>query len=87
MALVDLGHARLALPLHGSRPSTQDCSYGHPEWKALRGREGNGGLCVRVHGRHIPATLREDGRVTPHKRQIIGMRELVRQRQGLADAG
>ena len=60
---------------------------GRPVWKSLLGRERDGGLCVLVHGRHVPAKLRDDGRQTPRKRQTIGMRQLVRQRQGLVEAG
>ena len=60
---------------------------GRPEWKALLGRERDGGLCLLVHGRHVPAQLRDEGRPTPRKRQTKGMRQLVRQRQGLVDAG
>ena len=85
--LADLGHPLLALALHGQRPPTQARSHGRPEWKALLGRERDGGLCLLVHGRHVPAQLRDDGRPTPRKRQTIGMRQLVRQRQGLVEAG
>ena len=78
---------RLALALHGQRPPTQARSHGRPEWKALLGRERDGGLCLLVHGRHVPAKLRDAGRPTPRKRQTIGMRQRVRQRQGLVEAG
>ena len=56
------------------------------EWKSLLGRECDGGLCVLVYGRHVPAKLRDDGRQTPRKRQTKGMRQPVRQRQGLVEA-
>ena len=85
--LADLGHPLLALALHGQRPPTQARSHGRPVWKALLGRERDSGLCVLVHGRHVPAKLRDEGRPTPRKRQTIGMRQLVRQRQGLVDVG
>ena len=85
--LADLGHPRLALALHGQRPPTQARSLGRPLWKALLGRERDGGLCVLVHGRHVPAKLRDEGRPTPRKRQTKGMRQRVRQRQGLVEAG
>ena len=55
--LADLGHPLLALALHGQRPPTQARSHGRPEWKALLGRERDGGLCLLVHGRHVPAKL------------------------------
>src|SRR5262249_28300273 len=46
--LADLGHPLRPLALHGQRPPTQARSPGHMEWKALRGRERNGGRCVLV---------------------------------------
>ena len=76
----------LALALHGQRPPTQARSHGRPEWKALLGRERDGGLCLLVHGWHVPAKLMRQGRPTPRKRQTKGMRQLVRQRQGLVEA-
>jgi hypothetical protein len=85
--LAELCHALLALALHGQRPPTQDRSQAYPEWKSLLGRERDGSLCLLVHGRHVPAQLRDEGRESPHKRQTIGMRQLVRQRQGLVEAG
>ena len=85
--LAYLGHALLALALHGQRPPTHERSVRHPERKALLGREGDGSLCVLVDGRHIPAQLGDGGYPTPRKRQTKGMRQLVRQRQGLVDAG
>src|SRR5438874_1379348 len=84
--LAYLDHPFLALTLHGHHPPTVERSYGCPEWKALLGRERDGSLCVLVHGRHVPAKLRDDGRETPRKRQTKGMRQLVRQRQGVVDA-
>ena len=85
--LADLGYLLLTLALEGQRPATQDRSLGRPLCKALLGRERDSRLCVRVHGRHVPAKLRDEGRQTPRKRQTIGMRQLVRQRQSLVDAG
>ena len=85
--LADLGQPLLALALHGQRPPTEARSLGRPEWKALLGRERDRGLCVLVHGWHVPAKLRDDGRLTPRIRQTIGMRQRVRQRQGLVEAG
>src|SRR5262249_22726076 len=84
--LAYLGHARLTLALHGQRPSTEDGSHGHPEWKALRGRERDSGLCLLMHGRYVAAKLRDYSRPTPRKRQTIGMRQLLGQRQGLVEA-
>src|SRR4030095_14427326 len=84
-SLTYLGHPRLALALHGPRPSTRARSHGHPEWKALLGRERNGGLCMLVHGWHIPAQLKDDCCPTPRICQTIGMRQRVCQRQGLVD--
>ena len=55
--LAYLGHPRLALALYDQSPPTQDRSRGSPEWKALLGRECDGGLCLPVHGWHIPAKL------------------------------
>ena len=55
--LAYLGYPRLALALYGQRPPTQDRSRGSPEWKALLGRECDGGLCLLVHGRHVAAQL------------------------------
>ena len=49
--------------------------------------ERDGGLCLLVHGRHVPAKLKDDGRPTPRKRQTKGMRQRVCQRQGLMEAG
>ena len=83
--LADLGHPLLALALHGQRPPTQARSQGHPQWKALLGRERDGGLCLLVHGRHVPAKLRDDGRPTLRQRQTIGMRQRVCQRQGIVE--
>jgi len=80
-------HPRLALALHSQRPPTQARSHGHLGWKGLLGRERDGGLCLRMDGRHVPATLRDEGRLTPRKRQTIGMRQRVGQRQGLVEAG
>src|SRR4029453_7641649 len=74
--LADLYHPLLTLALHGQRPSTQGRSHGRPLWKALRDRERNGGLCLLVHGRYVPAPLIEVGRPNPCKRQTIGMRQL-----------
>jgi hypothetical protein len=71
--LADLGHSLLALALHGQRPPTEDRPDGRPEWKALLGRERDRGLCVLVHGRHVPAILRDHGRTTPRIRQAKGM--------------
>ena len=85
--LAYLGHALLALALHGQRPPTQARSHGRPLWKALLGRERDSGLCLLVHGRHVPAKLRDEGRLTPRIRQTKGMRQLVRQCQGLVEAG
>ena len=85
--LTDLGHPHLALALHGQRPPPQARSLGHPLWKSLLGRERDGGLCVLVHGRHVPAKLIDVGRETSRKRQTKGMRQLMRQRQGLVEAG
>ena len=61
-------------------------------WAAQSGkpcsvRERDGGLCLLVHGWHVPAKLRDVGRPTPRQRQTKGMRQLVRQRQGLVEAG
>ena len=84
--LADLGHPLLALALHGQRPPAQDRSRGRPDWKALLGRERDSGLCLLVHGWHVPAKLIDPGRPKPRKRQTIGMRQLVRQRQGLVEA-
>ena len=55
--LADLGHPLLALALHGQRPPTHARAPGRPEWKALLGRERDGGLCLLVHGRHVLAPL------------------------------
>ena len=85
--LAYLGHPCLALALHGQRPPAQDRSRGRPEWKALLDRERDGGLCLLVHGWHVPAKLIDLGRPTPRMRQTIRMRQLVRQRQGLVEAG
>jgi hypothetical protein len=85
--LEDLGHAFLALALQGQRPPTHGRSVRYPQWKALLGRECDRSLGVRVHGRHIPAQLGDGGDPTPRKRQTKGMRQLVRQREGLVDAG
>ena len=60
--LAHLGHPLLALALHGQRPPTQARSHGRPEWKALLGRERDGGLCLLVHGWHVPAKLLDEGR-------------------------
>jgi hypothetical protein len=49
-----------SLTLPEKRPSLdegQDRSRGSPEWKALLGRECDGGLCLHVHGWRIPAKL------------------------------
>ena len=56
------GHPLLALALHGQRPPTQDRCPGRPLWKALLGRERDSGLCLLVHGRHVAAKLRDEGR-------------------------
>src|SRR5215468_10448990 len=42
--LADLRHPLLTLALHGQRPPAQARSPGRPEWKALLGRERDGGL-------------------------------------------
>jgi len=49
--------------------------------------ERDGGLCLLVHGWHVPAKLIDVGRPTPRMRQTIRIRQLVRQRQGLVEAG
>ena len=85
--LADLGHPHLALALHGQRPPPHARSLGHPLGKALLGRERDGGLCVFVYGRHVPAKLIDVGRETSRKRQTKGMRQLMRQRQGIVEAG
>ena len=61
--------------------------WANPLWKALLGREYDGGLCLFVHGRHVPAKLKDDGCPTWAPRQTIGMRQLVCQRHGLVEAG
>src|SRR5215510_12676868 len=61
-SLADLRHPLLTLALQGQRPSTHARSPGRPEWKSLRNRERNGGLCVLMHGRHVAAKLRDHGR-------------------------
>jgi hypothetical protein len=58
---------------------------GRPLCKALLSRERDGGLCLLVHGRHIPAKLQDEGRGNPRIRQTKGMRQLVCQRQGIVD--
>ena len=65
---------------------TQARSHGRPLWKALLSRERDSGLCLLVHGWYVPATLRDHGSPTPRPRQTKGMRQLVRQRQGLLEA-
>ena len=77
----------LALVLHSQRPSAQARSHGRPVCKSLLGRERDSGLCVLVHGRHVAAKLRDHGHPTLRERQTIGMRQRVRQRQGLVEAG
>jgi hypothetical protein len=72
--LADLGHPHLALALHGQHPPTHAHAPGFPEWKALRSRERDGGLCLLVYGRHVSAQLRDVGRPRPRKCQTIGMR-------------
>src|SRR5207249_7073743 len=69
------------------RPPTQDRALDRPLCKALLGRERDSRLCVRLYGRYVPAELRDEGRETPRKRQTKGMRQLVRQRQGIVEAG
>jgi hypothetical protein len=85
--LADLGDLPLTLALQGQRPPAQHRALDRPLGKTLRGRERDRRLGVRMHGRHAPATLRDEGRETPRKRQTEGMRQLARQRQGLAGAG
>ena len=55
--------------------------------QALRGRERDRGLSLLVDRRHVPATLRDEGCPTPRPRQRKGMPQLVRQGQGLVEAG
>ena len=83
--LTDLCHALCVLALQGQRPSTYARSVGCPEGKSLLGRERDSGLCLRMHGRHVAAKLRDEGRHTLRPRQTKGMRQRVRQRQGLVD--
>ena len=85
--LVDLGQPHLPLALHGQRPPRRSPSLGPHEWQALLGRECDGGLGLLVHGRHVPAQLREEGRPTPRTRQTKGTRQRVCQRQGLVEVG
>jgi hypothetical protein len=85
--LADLGQPRLALALHSQRPPTQARSQGRPVWKALLGRECDGGLCLLMHGWHVPAKPKDQGRPTPRPHQTIGKRQRVCQRQGLVEAG
>src|SRR5215831_14388847 len=85
--LAYLCYPLLILAVHGECPSTHDRSQGRPLWKVLLRRERDGGLSLLVHGRHVAAKLRDDGRPTPRIRQTKGMRQLVRQRQGLVEAG
>ena len=83
--LAYLGYLLLALALHGQRPPPQDHSLDRPLCKALLGRERDSRLCVRLYVRHVAAKLRDEGRETPRKRQTKGMRQLVRQCQGLVE--
>src|SRR5262249_53482738 len=73
----------LALALHRQRPPTQARAQGHPEWKALRGRECHSYLCLLEHSRYIPSHLRDDGRASPRICQTKRMRELMGKRQGM----
>src|SRR5215471_15899297 len=75
--LAYLCYSLLTLAVQGQHPSTHDRSQGRPEWKALLGRERDGGLSLLVHGRHIAAQLRDYGRPTPRRPQAIGMRQRV----------
>ena len=85
--LADVCSALLALALHRQRPPAKGGAHGHPEGKALLGRERHGRVCLRVHRRHVSTQLIDEGRPPVCKRQTIGMRQRVRQGQGLVDAG
>src|SRR5262245_40682955 len=85
--LADLSHPLLALALQGQGPPTRTRSPGRPEENSLRSRERDSGLGVLVHGQHVSATLIDKGHHTSRIRQTKGMRQLVRQRQGLVEAG
>ena len=52
----------------------------------MRSRHHAGRLGVRVHGQHVPAKLRDDGRPTPHIRATKGMGQRVCPCEGLLEA-
>src|SRR4029450_7213782 len=72
--LAELCEPPPTLAPHGPGPPTHARSLGRPQWKSLRGREHDGGLCVLRHGWDIPATLIDPRRLTLRKRQTQGMR-------------
>ena len=72
--LAELAQSRLRIALHSQCPATQARSPGCPLGKSLLSRERDRGLGMLVHGRHVPAPLRDQSHQTPCKCQTWGMR-------------
>src|SRR5215510_16051102 len=76
----NLCHPFLRLSLLHECPPTQESTICHPEGKALLLRQGHGGFSAFLGATHVATELMEHRRTNEGGTQVIGMRQLLRQR-------